>query len=297
MKKKIKLGLIGLSKGNGHPYSWSAIINGYDKRLMSKCGFPAIPKYLEKKNFSDNQIKGAEVTHIWTQDLNISNYIAKTTFISKVVKNYKDLLGNVDAILLARDDAENHVKYSKPFLENNLPIYIDKPIAFTVKNAKKLFSLQKYDGQIFSCSALRYSKHFQLNKKQKKKIGQIISIHAFVPKDWDKYSVHVIDPILAMIPNLGTIKEYKKIKVGEQTMLSVKYKNSILLSILSTGQNQTPINIRIIGKKGLLDLFPNDTYNCFKNALNNFISGIKNKQKKISTQNTLKIIKLIEIGR
>jgi hypothetical protein len=30
MSKKIKLGIIGASKGNGHPYSWSAIFNGYD---------------------------------------------------------------------------------------------------------------------------------------------------------------------------------------------------------------------------------------------------------------------------
>ena len=30
--KTIRLGLIGISKDNGHPYSWSAIINGYDKK-------------------------------------------------------------------------------------------------------------------------------------------------------------------------------------------------------------------------------------------------------------------------
>ena len=27
----IKTGMIGISSGNGHPYSWSAIVNGYDK--------------------------------------------------------------------------------------------------------------------------------------------------------------------------------------------------------------------------------------------------------------------------
>ena len=27
----IKLGIIGFSKNNGHPYSFSAIINGYDR--------------------------------------------------------------------------------------------------------------------------------------------------------------------------------------------------------------------------------------------------------------------------
>ena len=29
-KTNLKLGIIGISNGNGHPYSWSAIFNGYD---------------------------------------------------------------------------------------------------------------------------------------------------------------------------------------------------------------------------------------------------------------------------
>ena len=39
----LKLGVTGLSSGNGHPYSWAAIINGYDKSEMAKCPFPVIP--------------------------------------------------------------------------------------------------------------------------------------------------------------------------------------------------------------------------------------------------------------
>ena len=42
--KKIKLGIIGMSDGNGHPYSWSAIFNGYNRDEMQKCTFPVIPE-------------------------------------------------------------------------------------------------------------------------------------------------------------------------------------------------------------------------------------------------------------
>ena len=65
---------IGISNGNGHPYSWSAIFNGYDKTKMEKCGFASIPRYLEKHDMK-KQIKGARISHIWTQEarrLNIS---------------------------------------------------------------------------------------------------------------------------------------------------------------------------------------------------------------------------------
>ena len=42
----IKTGMIGISSGNGHPYSWSAIVNGYDEIEIKKCRFKVIPNYL-----------------------------------------------------------------------------------------------------------------------------------------------------------------------------------------------------------------------------------------------------------
>ena len=46
----------------------------------------------------------------------ISEKIAKTCYIENIVQKYEDMIGKVDGILLARDDAENHLEMSKPFL-------------------------------------------------------------------------------------------------------------------------------------------------------------------------------------
>ena len=51
MIKQLKIGIIGSSDGNGHPYSWSAIFNGYNKKIMEDCEFPAISNYLNKQKF------------------------------------------------------------------------------------------------------------------------------------------------------------------------------------------------------------------------------------------------------
>ena len=47
--KELKIGILGFTEGNGHPYSWSAMFNGYDPEVMEECGFPVIPRYLEKQ--------------------------------------------------------------------------------------------------------------------------------------------------------------------------------------------------------------------------------------------------------
>ena len=42
----IKIGIIGTSEGNGHPYSFSAIINGYDDKNMSMSGWNKRKRFL-----------------------------------------------------------------------------------------------------------------------------------------------------------------------------------------------------------------------------------------------------------
>ena len=127
----LKIGVIGLSEGNGHPYSWSAIINGdYNEKEMNNCAYAGIPLYL-KANRSTLGIEGAKVSHVWTQDRNISEHIAKASLIDNVVDNTEDMIGQVDAVLLARDDPENHKAMAQPFLDADVPLFIDKPLAIT----------------------------------------------------------------------------------------------------------------------------------------------------------------------
>ena len=63
---EIRLAMLGMIEGNGHPYSWSAIINGqYDAEIMRDCGYPVIPEYLGAQAPEALGIPGAKVTHVW----------------------------------------------------------------------------------------------------------------------------------------------------------------------------------------------------------------------------------------
>ena len=67
-KAEIRLAMLGMIEGNGHPYSWSAIVNGYNPQEMAKCPFPVIPQYLAEVPLNTMRISGARVTHVWTDD-------------------------------------------------------------------------------------------------------------------------------------------------------------------------------------------------------------------------------------
>lgn len=295
--KQLKLGILGMSEGNGHPYSWSAIFNGYDQKYMQQCPFPVIPQYLAQQKFPQDQLRGAIVTHIWTQDLKISRHIAKSTYIESIVEHSQDMIGQVDAVLLARDDAENHLVMAKPFLKAGLPIYIDKPLALDLKTARQLFSLETYPGQIFTCSALAFAKEFQLTASQRRQIGQLRYLDGIVVKSWDKYLIHILEPMMGLLGEAGAIKSYQVTGPTEAKTMTIDWENGLRVTLSTLGSSTVaPISIRVFGDHGWLNLEFKDTYFAFKKALATFIKVVQKKQPPLDQQKILAMIDIIEKG-
>lgn len=293
----LKLGVIGLSPGNGHPYSWSAIFNGYDPVEMENCGFPVIPRYLEKQQFPKDAIAEAKVTQVWAQEKAIASHIAKAALIGNVVDHYIDMIGEVDGVLLARDDAETHYEFAAPFLEAGIPVFVDKPLALTVAEARRLLDLQQRPGQLFSCSALRYAKEFQLSDAEKSQIGRLRHIHAIVPKDWDKYAVHVIEPMLLLASERGIVERTGVWREGDATTVAVAYSGDFQALVSALGSSQAPLALRVIGETGWKDLIFQDTFPAFRGALFEFVQGIIYRDERIHPDFMLEVVGIIEAGR
>ncbi|NMB96317.1 MAG: Gfo/Idh/MocA family oxidoreductase, partial [Clostridiaceae bacterium] len=126
--KKLKLAMLGMVDGNGHPYSWSAMFNGYNPEEMAKCPYPAIPAYLGKEPKDTLQIPNAQVTHIWTDEPADAIHVAKASKISNVMEKATDAIGKVDAVIVATDKGHEHVERCRPFIEAGMPVFIDKPL-------------------------------------------------------------------------------------------------------------------------------------------------------------------------
>jgi predicted dehydrogenase len=292
----LRLGIIGLSPGNGHPYSWSAIFNGYDQREMQDCGFPVIPGYLAKQSFPADCIGFAKVTHVWTQDVNLSHKVARAALIPNIAERVEDFIGQVDAVLLARDDAETHYQYAAPFLEAGLPIYIDKPLALSVAEARKILHMQKHKGQLFSCSALRYASELQLDPSQREAIGDLVAIEASVPKDWAKYAIHAVDPALRILGDRGDFADKQVMHSGGATNVRAVHSSGTRVSITALGVQVAPISIHVIGTRGEASMTFKDTFQAFRAALQDFVDGINLRDVRSPPERLLAAVELIEAG-
>lgn len=294
----IKLGVLGLSEGNGHPYSWAAICNGYSPEHMSACEFPAIPQYLAQQTWPDARIPGVEVTHIWTQDAELSRRVAKASLIAHVVDEPAAMLGQIDALLLARDDAENHLAFAAPFLEAGIPVYIDKPVALSLDGMDALYRLQQYEGQVFTCSALRYAKELSLSESDRERIGPIRHLQATTPKSWEKYAVHIIEPSLQIIQApVDIVGARSRTFAGGGRSVLVGFRNGITADFSAFGKKiAAPLSIRVHGEQDWQELVFADAFSAFKTALSEFVEGIRTGTCRSSAGFNRQVVSIIEAG-
>jgi len=291
-----RIGVIGYNEGNGHPFSFSSIFNGYNENYIDSCPYSTIPDYLKKNNSNDKLLQNSKVTHVWTQDFSISQNIAAFSNIPTIVKNLDEMIGQVDAIILARDDYENHFENISKFITQEIPIFIDKPLAIKVNDAKNILSKQKFLGQIYSTSALANDNKIIDAKNNLKSIGKINSISGLMPGSWEKYSVHLFDSLIKIFGKDFTIEDYKVLKSDSLTMLKGKSIEGSDISLTCLGGEKCSPFLNIIGEKGFLFFDFQDPYSAFRNTLLKFSENIHDKNILRNEEEIIHSISLIQIG-
>jgi Oxidoreductase family, NAD-binding Rossmann fold len=292
---RLRLGIVGMSDGNGHPYSWSAIINGYDAAAMADCPFPAIPAYLAARSFPRDQLTGAEVTHIWTQSPALSAHVARAARIPHVVSDLPRMLGVVDALLLARDDAEHHRELGGPFLRAGRHVYLDKPPACSVAELDELYALAPSPQQIFSCSALRFAEELKLSDAEAARIGALRRIVGVTPKSWERYAAHVIDPVITFL-RPGAIAESDASRQADAVRVRVVWESGLVGEFEATGREHGDIVLTYVGERASISKVFVDSFSAFRSALQQFLAGVRADRSPIGYVHLRELVSLLELG-
>jgi predicted dehydrogenase len=285
----VRLGVVGLSEGNGHPYSWSTIINGdYDEAAMEQCGFPVIPVYL-RANRDTLGIDGARVTHIWTQDRAISGHVAKASHLEVVCDRLEDMIGHVDGVLLARDDPEQHAAMAKPFIEAGVPIFIDKPLAFSRKDLD-WFTEQHTAGRfIMSCSALRYSSGVQAARVEMPTLGDIELVIAVGKKDLRKYAIHYLEGLFAVLGDPRAVS-VRHISSATKDSVLIEFESGTLATVHVFMDIAPAGELNVYGRKGALKIDHGGTYPMFRASLVEAIRSFRAGRPRLPYETTRNLI-------
>lgn len=139
------------------------------------------------------------------------NVIAKRTQILReygveIVNSAEEMIGKVDAVLLEQQEGGLHLEMAKPFIEAGIALFIDKPFACSVSDARKIFHLaQSNNVPVFSSSALRYALEIQ-DLKQRKDLGDILGAETYSPATFHpknpglfNYGIHGVEMLYAIM--------------------------------------------------------------------------------------------------
>lgn len=288
----IKIGIIGMSPGNAHPYSWSSIINGvFDAGEITKVGYPAVANYLEA-NKDTLGISNAKVTCVWTQDRVTSESIAKSSRIPLIVNKPEDMIPLVDAILLSRDDPENHVAMAKPFLEAGIPIFVDKPLANT-KEDLQYFADENAKGKlIMSCSSMRYANEARIVKQEIDSLGKLELATAVGKKDWIKYGVHIVEGLFSILNDPKPIF-VKSIGKTNKEIVYIEFADGFQATIHLFMDITGTFQISLFGQLGwrLIDI--KNSYSMFRDNIIEFVRSVEQGTSRLSFDKTENILRTI----
>lgn len=290
----IKIAMLGRSEGNGHPYSWSAIFNGYDEKLMAQCPFPVIPEYLGKQDKKTLQIEGARVTHIWAEDKQEARRIAAASLIENVVDQMTDVIGKVDAAIIGIDVGEKHLEMARPFLEEGIPLFIDKPLTDNPEHLKEFVKYYQQGKPFISCSSMRYSRELNEVKKNIAEFGEIPLVIAYTPKSWATYGIHALEAA-AVIAGRG-IGSVQNIGVPGKETVILKYPDDRKVILNAYYYAKISIQVTIVGTDKTATVISEDAFYSFKTTLLRFVELIKTGKSPIPYEETVEFSKVIIAG-
>lgn len=124
----------------------------------------------------------------------------------ELVNSIEELCQKVDAVLIESVDGRPHLEQVKPVLKAKKPVFLDKPFAGSLRDAKEIVRLAKAAGvPFFSSSSLRFVPDIQAMKRDPA-LGDLIGAIAFSPSPTEPhhpdlfwYGIHGVETLYTLM--------------------------------------------------------------------------------------------------
>lgn len=297
-QQSIRLAMIGCTSGNGHPYSWSAMFNGYDRDLMTKeCPYAGIPQYLNKEPLENLAVSGARVTHICcTGDGEFTaQHVAACSRIPNVVNRPEEVIGQVDAVIIATDKGGEHVARCRPFVEAGLPVFVDKPLADNEPDLNTFIQWVKEGRAIMSSSCMRYAKEFMPYRASTRELGELRFVSITTPKSWERYGIHALE---AVYPILGPgFISVRNTGTPMRNIVHLKHKSGADVAVVATSDMYGAFGcLQLCGTAGAVQVMFKDSFYSFKTQLEAFIDYLRTGVRPFPFAETVELMRLVIAG-
>ncbi|MFH1144931.1 MAG: Gfo/Idh/MocA family oxidoreductase [Candidatus Eisenbacteria bacterium] len=285
--------ILGFTEGNGHPFSFSAIVNGYDDAALAASGWAGIHQYVRRRDPSEFGIGALRVTHAWSQDPAATDRLCAACRIPHRVDDPQELIGQVAAVIIARDDHENHWTYARPFLEAGLPVMLDKPLSLSADDLSRLRPYLE-QGRLMSASGLRFAKELDEPRADLSPYGKLALVRGTVVLDWERYGVHIVEAILGLLPGRPVAVTAH---AAAHASVAIEMDDGTPVLVDALGKVPKIFRVDLVGSERISTHEIEDNFSMFRRLLWHFSEMVRTGQPQIPPERTLDVMRVLIAGR
>ncbi|PSR54672.1 dehydrogenase [Adhaeribacter arboris] len=213
----------------------------------------------------------------------------------KIVDSIKKLLQEVDVVLLETNDGRPHLEQVLPVLKAGKRVFIDKPIAGSLKDTVAIFEAAKqYKVPVFSSSSLRYLASAQ--EVVQGKIGKVLGADTYSPATLEKthpdlfwYGIHGVETLFTV---MGTgCKSVVRYSTDSTELVVGTWQDNRIGTFRGTRTGTHDYGGTVFGEKGNVALGP---YAGYDGLLVQIIKFFQTGQAPVTPEETIEIYAFME---
>lgn len=289
----LRLGVIGFSEGNGHPFSFAAIVNGYDDAAFGLCGWDGIHAYLRARRPDEFGFDGVRVTACWMPEPAMARALAQACGIETVCATPQAMIGCVDAVMILRDDAQSHWPLAQPFLDAGLPVFLDKPLCLDLETLAR-FEPHLRSGRLMSCAGLRFAGELDGWRTDPAAFGDIRMVRGAVVLDWARYGVHMLEAAMGALPQLRPVALQRHVAAHDS--LAIRLDGGGVFLIDALGAAARTFRLDVFGSKANGSVEITDNFTAFRRVLQAFIEQVRTGRPAIDPDDALLVLRTVIAG-
>ncbi|MBS3763839.1 MAG: Gfo/Idh/MocA family oxidoreductase, partial [Planctomycetes bacterium] len=224
-----------------------------------------------------------------------AEHVAKCCRIPNVVQDPTDVIGDVDAVIIATDIGSEHVERARPFVEAGVPLFVDKPM---VDNAEDLAVFNEWVRQgypILSSSSMRYTKEFAPYRLSTHNLGKLRYVTITTGKKWSTYGIHALESIFP-ITGPGYLSA-RNTGTYERNVVHFKHEREIDVVVVASKDMLGSFGVlTICGTDGFDQLAIKDAFYSFKTQLETFVTYLRTGKRPFPYQETEELMRMVIAG-
>lgn len=275
--------------GSHHGTAFATTFNGWDEDKAKLCEGTFVR--------SGRKLDSARVTKIWDPDRVAAEKLADACGIETVTDTPEECSEGVDAVIIVDDGTGTHSRFAEHPLRKGVPVFCDKPLSMTARDAKKIAALARETGTpIMSASSLRFVPDIVNLREELNEIGPVYLASAACGNGLVYYGVHALSMIYAVLgPGAASA-----INVGQpgSNLVRLRFDNHLdaMLIVAEKDWMRAGYQINLYGKNGWRSVKP-DLKNLYSYLLEAFVTFLDTGEEVVPIEEEVELIAALEAGK